>query len=72
MAASGSSVGVNGAVTAAKVLALTASQLMQSPETLAAAREELDRRRGPNFVYRTLLNSDAPALDYRRNPNGGE
>jgi aminobenzoyl-glutamate utilization protein B len=72
VAASGSSVGVNGAVTAAKVLALTASQLMQSPETLRAAREELDRRRGPNFVYRTLLNSEAPALDYRRNPGGGE
>ena len=70
VAASGSSIGVNGAVTAAKVLALTASQLMQSPDTLREARVEFDRRRGPNFVYRSLLTTAGPALDYRRNPNG--
>jgi aminobenzoyl-glutamate utilization protein B len=66
VAASGSSVGIKGAGTAAKTLALTAAQLFQSPDTLAAAKAELDQRRGPGFVYRSLLGDKEPALDYRQ------
>jgi len=68
VAASGTSVGVKGAVVAAKTLALTAAQLFQSPDVLAQAREELDKRCGPDFVYRSLLGDKAPALDYRKAP----
>lgn len=68
VAASGSSIGVQGAVTAAKVLALSAAELFQSPDALAAARAELERRRGAGFVYRSLLGDNPPRLDYRRNP----
>ena len=43
MAASGSSIGIKGAAVAAKTLALTAADLFLSPETLAAAKAELDK-----------------------------
>jgi aminobenzoyl-glutamate utilization protein B len=66
VAMSGTSVGVKGAVTAAKTIALTAAQLFQSPDTLAQAKAELDKRRGPDFVYRSLLGDKAPSLDYRK------
>ncbi|MGE4409965.1 MAG: amidohydrolase [Sphingobium sp.] len=69
VAASGTSVGVKGAVVAAKTLALTAAELFQSPDILARAKEELDRRRGADFEYRSLLGDKAPSLDYRKAPS---
>ena len=66
VAASGTSIGVKGAAVAAKTMALTAAQLFQNPDTLAAAKKELDERRGPNFVYRSLLGDKAPSLNYRK------
>jgi aminobenzoyl-glutamate utilization protein B len=68
VAASGSSIGVVGANVAAKVLALSAAELFQSPEAVAAARAELEQRRGADFVYRSLLGDNQPSLNYRRNP----
>jgi aminobenzoyl-glutamate utilization protein B len=65
VAASGTSVGVKGAVVAAQALSLTAARLFRSPEVLAEAQAELERRRGPGFVYRSLLGEKEPALDYR-------
>ena len=59
---------MQGAVTAAKVLALSAAELFQSPDALVAAQAELERRRGAGFVYRSLLGDNPPRLDYRRNP----
>ncbi len=68
VAASGSSIGIKGAGVAARTLALTAADLFRAPETLAAARAELDRRRGPGFTYRALLGDQPPRLDYRASP----
>jgi aminobenzoyl-glutamate utilization protein B len=68
VAASGASIGTKGAEVASKTLALTAAQLFQSPETLAAAKKELDERRGADFVYHSLLGDKAPSLDYRKAP----
>ena len=65
VAASGSRIGLTGARSAARTLALTAAQLMTSPDTLAAAKAELEQRRGPNFTYRSLLGDNPPRLDYR-------
>lgn len=65
VAASGNDIGLKGALVAAKTLALTAADLFTSPETLAEAKGELDRRRGADFVYKPLLGDIAPALDYR-------
>ena len=63
--AAGSSIGLKGAHLAAKTLALTTAELFQSPETVAAAKTEFERRRGPDFHYHALLGDRAPALNYR-------
>lgn len=64
-AAAGSSIGVKGAVVAAKTLALTAAELFVSPEVVTAATAELHERRGADFVYRPLVGDGPPQLDYR-------
>ena len=63
--AAGSSIGLKGAHLAAKSLALTTAELFQSPEVIAEATAEFERRRGPNFQYRALLGERTPALNYR-------
>jgi len=68
IAAGGMSIGNKGMVVAAKTLAMTAVDLFTSPELVAAARGELERRRGPDFVYVPLLGDRDPPLDYRRKP----
>ena len=52
---------------AAQTLALTMVELLQNPELVAAAKREMERRRGENFVYQALLVDRAPPLDYRLN-----
>lgn len=69
VAASGSSLGVKGAVVAAKTLALTAADLFTSPETIAEAKAELNRRRGPGFTYSSMAGDRKPPLDYRKAPS---
>ena len=68
IAAGGMSIGNKGMLVAAKTLAMTAVDLFTSPELVDAARGELERRRGPNFVYAPLLGDRDPPLDYRRKP----
>jgi aminobenzoyl-glutamate utilization protein B len=65
VAASGAPIGTKGALTAAKVLALTTVALLQSPQTVTAAKNELAQRRGARFHYVPLLDRTAPPLDYR-------
>jgi aminobenzoyl-glutamate utilization protein B len=69
-AADGMGIGVKGAVVAAKTLALTTAQLFQSPETIAAAKAEFNKSRGPNFTYKPLIGERKPPLDYRKNSSG--
>ena len=66
VAASGMSIGAKGMLVAAKTMALTAADLFTDSATLAKARAEMEKRRGPDFVYRTRLGDRAPALDYRK------
>ena len=63
--AAGTTIGLKGAHLAAKTLALTTAELFQSPEVIAEATAEFERRRGPNFQYRALLGDREPALNYR-------
>ncbi len=70
VAAAGSPFGAKGAVVAAKALALTAADLMRSPELLKQARAEFEQRRGAGFAYRSLIGDRKPPLDYRRNGSG--
>ena len=65
VAASGHSIGHKGTQNAAKVLSLTAIELLKNPLLLQAAKEEFAHRRGDNFRYVPLLGDRAPPLDYR-------
>jgi aminobenzoyl-glutamate utilization protein B len=66
VAAGGTSIGAKGMMVAAKTMTLTAIELFSDPGHVTKARAEFDRRRGPNFVYRSRLDRAKPALDYRK------
>lgn len=66
VAAGGMTIGLKGMENAAKVLALTATDLYADPKTLRAARAEFEKRRGTDFKYVPLVGERAPPLDYRR------
>ena len=59
-------IGIKGMVVAAKVLALTAVDLFADAALVAAARAELEQRRGEGFAYAPLLGDREPPLDYRK------
>jgi aminobenzoyl-glutamate utilization protein B len=65
VAAGGTSIGTKGMIVAAKTMALTAIDLFTDPGIVAAAKEELLRRRGPDFKYIPLIGDREPPLDYR-------
>ncbi len=66
-AASGMSIGFGGAEVAAKVIALTAAELFETPEIIKAAKSELMADRGKDFSYTPLLGDRDPQIDYRSN-----
>jgi aminobenzoyl-glutamate utilization protein B len=66
VAAGGTSIGHKGMLLAARLLAVTTVDLLENPELRAAARDEFEGRRGPDFEYRALLGDREPPLDYRR------
>ena len=65
VAAGGTSIGTKGMIVAAKTMALTAIDLYSNPTIIAEAKEELLRRRGPDFKYTPLVGDREPPLDYR-------
>ncbi len=66
VAAGGTSIGHKGMLLAARLLAVTAADLYQMPELLAAARDEFEARRGADFHYQALLGDRDPPLNYRQ------
>ncbi|MCZ6915488.1 MAG: amidohydrolase [Gemmatimonadetes bacterium] len=70
IAAGGMSIGEKGMINAAKVMAMTAVDLITRPDLVAEAKAEYRQRVGPNFVYQSLVGDRDPPLDYRR-PAGG-
>ena len=66
VAAGGTPIGAKGMMVAAKTMSLTAMDLFTDPALLVKARAEFDQRRGPDFVYKTRLDREKPALDYRK------
>ena len=52
-------------IIAAKTLALTAMQLIDSPKTIRAAKENFILKRGKEFQYKPMLGDRKPALNYR-------
>lgn len=65
VAAGGTSIGVKGMMTAAKVLTLTGMQLFEDPSLIDEIQTEFKRIRGEDFQYIPLLGDRMPALDYR-------
>jgi aminobenzoyl-glutamate utilization protein B len=65
VAADGMSIGMKGMLLAAKTMALTGVDLFTSPDHIAQARAEFDRRRG-GAVYTFKLGDRKPPLDYRK------
>lgn len=65
VAAGGMSIGYKGMMIAAKTLALTGMQLLDSPKLIQAARENFIEKRGKDFIYKPMLGDRKPALDYR-------
>ena len=66
--AGGTSIGRKGMQLAARVLAASAWDFYHSPETLAAARAEFQRRLGDRKYESLMLPGQKPALDYRNPP----
>lgn len=71
-AAGGTTIAAKGGVVAAKVLAMTALELIRNPDLLAAARAEFEERRGDGFVFESLMESvKEPILDYWKDAHNG-
>lgn len=66
VAAGGMSIGHKGMINAAKVLTLSAIDLMKNPDIIEAAKKELNRRTGEDFEYKPLLGDREPPLEYRK------
>ena len=65
VAAGGMSIGHKGMLLAARLLAVTATDLYSNPALIERAWKELEERRGPDFDYSALLGDRGPPLDYR-------
>jgi aminobenzoyl-glutamate utilization protein B len=65
VASGGMSIGHKGMLMAAKVLALTAVDLIQDKTLIKNAWQELEERQGADFEYQALLGDRKPPLDYR-------
>lgn len=61
----GMSIGWKGANVAAKTLALSAVDLLTSPDVISKAREELVASRPGDFKYVPMIGDRPPALNYR-------
>ncbi len=68
VAAGGTTIGRQGMLMAARVLAATAWDLLADPSIVKAAREELDRRLADRPYRAALEEGQQPPLDYRKPP----
>lgn len=66
VAAGGTTIGKKGMMLAAKALSLGAMHLFSNPEILKESKEELLKRRGRGFIYKSLLGDREPPLHYRK------
>ncbi len=65
VAAGGTSIGSKGMMVAAKTIAITAMDIITNPAMIKEAWIELNRRRGSDFQYQSLIGDRSPPLDYR-------
>mgnify|MGYP001324781605 CR=1 FL=1 len=67
VASGGTTIGLKGAKLAANVLALSIKEILENPEIIIQAKNELNERTGDDFIYKPLLGDRMPPLDYRKN-----
>jgi aminobenzoyl-glutamate utilization protein B len=67
VSASNSTIGTKGMRLAATVLALTAVELINSPQLLTNIQTEFEHRRGEDFIYQSFIGDRPPPLDYMQN-----
>tara|TARA_B100001029_G_C15048993_1_gene449263 strand:- start:822 stop:2171 length:1350 start_codon:yes stop_codon:yes gene_type:complete len=67
VASGGTTIGLKGAKLAANVLALSIKEILENPEIIIQAQNELNERTGDDFIYKPLLGDRMPPLDYRKN-----
>lgn len=65
VACGGVDIGIKGMMVAAKTLALTGIDLLNDGTQIQKAREDYQKRIGPDFKYSALIGDRKPALDYR-------
>ncbi|MCS6975346.1 MAG: amidohydrolase, partial [Cyclobacteriaceae bacterium] len=65
VACGGTDIGIKGMMVAAKTLALTGLDLLNDPQHIQQAREDYQKRIGPDFKYVALIGDRKPPLDYR-------
>ena len=69
VASGGTNIARNGMNLAAKVLAATAWDIYTQPQTIATAKDELQRRLGQQAYQTLMLPGQKPSLGYRNPPN---
>ncbi|GAB4109192.1 MAG: M20 family metallopeptidase [Thermoflexibacter sp.] len=66
VATNGMSIGFKGMQNAAKTLAMTAIDILNNPTVVEQAKAEMNKARGADFKYKSLIGDRKPPLDYRK------
>ncbi|TAH22187.1 MAG: amidohydrolase [Cytophagales bacterium] len=66
VAANGMSIGFKGMVNAAKIIAMTGVDIFNNPAVAGQAKAEMEKARGANFQYKSLVGNRKPPLEYRK------
>jgi aminobenzoyl-glutamate utilization protein B len=66
VAANGMSIGFKGMINAAKIIAMTGIDIFNNPAVIAAAKTEMEKARGTDFRYKSMVGDRNPPLDYRK------
>jgi aminobenzoyl-glutamate utilization protein B len=65
VACGGTNIGMTAMANAAKVIAMTGVDLFMNPALAAQAKEELQKKTGADFKYKSIIGDRKPPLDYR-------
>ena len=66
VAAGGTTIGSKGMMVAAKTMTTSTIELFKNPQIIVKAKEELLKKRGPDFKYKCLVGDNPPPLNYRK------
>jgi aminobenzoyl-glutamate utilization protein B len=62
----GMSIGFKAMQNASKTIAYTAIDIFNNPELIIKAKSELEKARGTDFKYSSMVGDRLPPLDYRK------